>query len=388
MKTFVTIFPKYRNIHFCKDPGQIPFRLKKFNYKTGLVTYHNEKLDPESLNNLSIEVIPRNYWNQLFNLGMLSYIFKNSRSIDVLNLFHLEFNTLLMAYVYKLRNRNGFVYLKLDNCHYSGYYDWEDIWRSENKRAKANRKFKHRVKDYFSREILIKKIDLFSVEDEGSKNYFNSTYPFFRNKLIKSYNGHTVDLLPTITVKSFSEKENIILTAGSLGIYQKATEILMEAFVSVAKETNWELHLAGPLADEFKEFLNSFFLKHPHLKNRVAIHGLLGKKELFGLYNRAKLFCLPSRYEGFANVFSECMYFKNALVTTPYVSVRDIIIENKCGVLVEKEDVNGLAATLIDLINDPAKNKLFGENGHSFASEYLNWDKIIQDLIINLPGNK
>ncbi len=388
MKTFVTIFPKYRNIHFRKDPGQIPFRLKKFNYNTRLVTYYNEKLDSESLDNLNIEVIPRDYWNQKFNLGILRFIFKNSRSIDVLNLFHLEFPTLLMAYVYKLRNKKGFVYLKMDNCHYSGYYEWEDIWQTRSKSSKTKRKLKHRLKDFLIREILIKKVDLFSIEDDGSKNYFHSTYPFFNNKLITSFNGHTVDLVPNITIKNFNEKENIILTAGSLGIYQKATEILVEAFVKVANETNWELHLAGPLVEEFETFLDSFFIKHPNLKSRIIIHGLLDKKELFDLYNRAKIFCLPSRYEGFANVFSECWYFKNALVTTPYVSVRDIIIENKCGLLFEKDDISGLASSLIDLINDPAKNKELGENGHSFASKYLTWDKIVQELMINLPYNK
>ena len=387
MKTFVTIFPNYRNIHFRKDPGQIPFRLKKLNYKTRLVTYDNEKLDAESVTNLEIKIIPKGYWSRNFNLGMLWFIFRSRRSIDILHLFHLEFQTLLMAYFYKLRNKNGFVYLKMDNCHYSGYYPWEDLWQSQNL-LKTKRTFKQRVKDNLVRKILINKVDLFTIEDNGSKDYFNGQYPFFKNNLKTSFNGHTVDMEATIKIKSFSEKENIIITAGSLGIYQKATEILVEAFVKVAEETNWELHLAGPITELFKEFLNNFFLKYPYLQSRITIHGLLTRRELFNLYNRAKIFCLPSRYEGFANVFSESMYFKNAIITTPYVAVRDIIVENKCGLLVEKEDVGGLSLSLSKLINDPGMNEEFGKNGHAFAIKYLNWDKIVEELSLKLPDNK
>ncbi len=387
MKTFVTIFPSYRNIHFRKDPGQIPFRLKKFNYKTRLISYDNEKLDSESLESLDIEVVHKGFWSRKFNLGMLWFVFKSAKSIDILHLFHLEFQTLLIAYFYKLRNRKGFVYLKMDNCHYSAYYPWENIWKGQNDGVKIKRTLKQKMKDSWVRNTLIKKIDLFTIEDDGSKNYFNSQYAFFRNKLITSFNGHTVDMEPIIKLKTFNEKENIILTAGSLGIYQKATEILIEAFVKVAEETNWNLHLAGPITAEFKEFLDNFSIKHPNVYARITIHGLLPRNQLFNLYNRAKIFCLPSRYEGFANVFGEGMYFENAIVTTPYVAVRDIIVEKKCGLLVEKEDVNGLSESLIKLIKNPALNEEYGKNGKIFASEYLSWDKIVMDLTNNLPKN-
>jgi len=386
MKTFVTIFPQYRNIHFRKDPGQIPFRLKKFGFKTRLVTYDNERLDSESLTSLDISVIPKGYWSRKFNLGMLWFVFKSGKSIDILHLFHLEFQTLLIAYFYKLRNKNGFVYLKMDNCHYSANYPWENIWQPENSHEKIKRTFKQKVKDSLMRNRLIKKVDLFTIEDDGSKNYFNSRYAFFNNKLQTSFNGHTVDMEPGIKLKNFNERENIILTAGSLGIYQKATEILVEAFVKVANESDWNLHLAGPITPDFKEFLNEFSLKHPNVFARITIHGLLSRNQLFNLYNRAKIFCLPSRYEGFANVFAESMYFENGIVTTPYVAVRDILIEKKCGLLVEKEDVDGLSASLIKLIKNPSLNEEYGKNGRRFATEYLSWDKIVEELSLKISN--
>ena len=47
------------------------------------------------------------------------------------------------------------------------------------------------------------------------------------------------------------------------------------------------------------------------------------------------------------------------------------------GLLVEKDDINGLADAMQYLIDNPNKIKEFGENVHRFAEEELNWDRIV-----------
>jgi len=47
------------------------------------------------------------------------------------------------------------------------------------------------------------------------------------------------------------------------------------------------------------------------------------------------------------------------------------------GLLVEKDDINGLADAMQYLIDNPIKIKEFGENAHRFAEEELNWDRIV-----------
>ncbi len=312
---------------------------------------------------------------------MILFLIFHARKIDVLNLFHLNWNSLLFAFCYKMINPNGVTYLKLDNCCFSGKYDWEQIFYSDIQTSKP---FKTKLKNFLIKEYLIKKIDLWSIEDPGSKLYYEKKYSFFENKLTTVYNGHTVDLFNMPKVKPFSKKKNILLSVGRFGSYQKATEILFESFKQIANKYNWQLHLAGTLTTDFKNFTELFFRENPQLKNRIIFHGQLKKKDLFNLYNDSKIFCLPSRYEGFANVFSEAMYFRNAIITTPYTSIKEILLKKHFGLLVEKDDYKSLAIAMSKLINNNELSEEYGNNAYRFAIKYLNWDRIVNKLASNI----
>jgi len=389
-KKYVTLFPAYKDFHFYKDPGQIPYRFQKKGYVSEIVCYDNDKDYPETRRYLSVNVIPMNKLNKKYNLGMILYLIMNSKRIDILNLFHLTFHSLFYAFIYKLINPSGFVYLKMDNCHHSGDYPWEKIFTSEKKSAniisqdvsKKEKRNNDLMKKYF-----VHKVDLWSVEDESSCEYYKKQYPFFKDRLITSLNGHTVDLHKSIKIKSFSKKENIIISVGRLGTFQKATEILLQSFQMISKDCAWNLHLAGDIAPEFKGYVDNYFVKYPELKERVVFHGSLGKDKLFELYNRSKIFCLPSRFETFANVFSEAMYFSNAIITTYNVSPRDFIKNRKMGILIERNNCHALAEAMMHFIENESLNRTYAENARTFAEEELGWDKITDELHATITIN-
>lgn len=382
-KKFVTIFLNYKNLHFYKDPGQVPFRFKKFGYKSYIVCYKNESDYSDTTKFLPLKIIHKIHFLGKYDLGIIFFILLNSLKIDILNLFHLNYHSLLIAFIYKMINPAGFVYLKMDNCHYSGTYPWEKIFNYGNKLMQIHYECmtkREKRQNKLIKNLFIQKIDMFSVEDKGSKEYFEKNYSFLKGKLITVYNGHTIDLNDNIKLKSFSQKRNIILTVGRLGTHQKATEILLEAFNLISKNCDWRLYLAGSIEPEFNKYISNYFEKNNELTVRVVFKGSLCRDELYMLYNQAKIFCLPSRDETFANVFSEAMYFKNAIITTPYVSPRDLINDYKMGLVVEKDDPKALAKALLKLISNEKLIKSFGENAHLFAKKELNWDGIITKL--------
>ena len=166
-------------------------------------------------------------------------------------------------------------------------------------------------------------------------------YPFFHGKLAISYNGVAIDVIQSlkIPVRQFSEKENIILTVGRIGNWQKATEVLLEAFSLLPKDHEWSLHLTGPVEPSFQPILESFFKRNPHLRANIVLHGnIVEKHALYELYNRAKIFCLTSRYEGMALVVPEAMYFKNSIVTTRVGGHHISVSGGKTGKVIEKDD--------------------------------------------------
>lgn len=384
MKTIVTIYPPYKDFHFYKDPGQLPLRFSRLGYKTILVCYRSHDKLENTKKYLEVKEIPNKMIFKKYNLGIIYYLLTNRKKIDILNIFHLQYQSLLLGFIFKKINKKGFVYLKMDNCHNCGTYSWQKLFEKEHSEpAQINekRKLKAKIKNEMVRNFIKESVDLWSIEDEGSKDFYENRYSFFKSKLIVVYNGHAVDLFSKIKPLPFCHKENIIFTASNLGTYAKATDILLQAFKIVAKSTsNWTLHLAGTIDENFMPFIEKYFIENKALKGRIIFHGPLDKSELFSFYNKSKIFCLPSRSEGFANVYAESMYFGNVIVTTPYTSIRDIIKQYKCGLLVEKDDAKELALALLQLINAPSEMQLMSSNSRKFAVHELDWRKIVQSL--------
>lgn len=376
-RSFCTIFPNYQDFHFYKDPGQIPYRFSIIGYHASLVCYGKGKNFVETEAHLKIIKLPGNYFSRKFNFGILFFLLTNSRKIDILHTFHLTWSSLLFVYLYKILHRSGFAYLKLDNCAFAGRPFWEWDHRENRLNPSGRGKIKGRLKHWIIRNFFLKKVDLWSIEDEYSRKIFEAGYDFFRGKLITVYNGHTSDLQGSAAIPDSEDKEDIILTAGRLGTYQKATEILLDAFRSVASQTNYVLHLAGPIEPAFNKYLDKFRHDYPLLNDRVIFHGPLGRDELYRLYCRSKIFCLPSRYEGMAIVFPEAMYYGNAIITTMDVSIRYLIEQFGFGLMVDKENSKALADALLNVINDNELRDKMSQNAHELSSTLLNWGRII-----------
>jgi len=382
LSNFVTIFPYFKYFHFFKDPGQIAFRFQKKGIRCSILCFKNDDSVIRLSNFLNITLIPKNRLST--NLGFIWYLIKHSRQIDVLNLFHFEWSTLLLSFVYKFINEKGFVYLKMDNCYYSGDYLWEKLLhKSKTSNETLGLRFQS-IKSMIKNKLtvkFIKYVDLWSVEDEASCDYYKSNNTFFHNKIITVLNGHTADIDNRIKLYSFQQKNNIILSVGRFGTYQKATDVLLKSFIQIGNTTNWNLHLAGSIDASFDAFREQYFKDHPELQNRIIFHGNIERFELLNLYNRSKIFCLPSRFETFAIAYSEAMYFKNAIVTTPKSSLKDIIKKFDFGELVEIDNSQYLTDILLTIINNPTLNEHYADNAKIFCDQFLSWDTITESLL-------
>ncbi|MBE0679015.1 MAG: glycosyltransferase family 4 protein, partial [Bacteroidales bacterium] len=148
----------------------------------------------------------------------------------------------------------------------------------------------------------------------------------------------------------------------------------------VAEQSDFQLHLAGLVATPFGKWIDGYFNDYPGLKERVILHGELGRQELYRLYCRSSIFCMSSRYEGMAIVFPEAMYYGNAIVTTWPVSVKELVEKNNLGITVEKDDRDALSGALLTLIGDDTLRQGMAERAFEVANSLLNWDKIIRSL--------
>lgn len=382
-QTFCTVFPAYKDFHFYKDPGQIPFRFSRRGYNSLVVTLADDADLKASRSNLSIITIKNTFLSRKFNLGIVRFLLVKGRQINILNLFHFSWQSLLFATLYKKINPRGFVYLKMDSSRYSGVYEWERNFGGSPDPVSGSvsvRSLKERIKNWLIRKYFTGNVDLWSVEDDYTNHVYQDQFSFLRGRLITVYNGHTADLPGAEDVRQFNDKEDIIITVGRLGAYQKGTELLLEAFRDIAGTNNFELHLAGPAEPGFEDTMNIYFENNPMLRNRVFLHGNLERDELFRLYNRSRIMCMPSRFEGMALVFPEAMYYRNAVLTTPYVSPAGIIQEFRLGLVTGSAEPSRLADNLMMLIRDRSLMREMADNAHDFALKNFNWDNIVREL--------
>ena len=98
----------------------------------------------------------------------------------------------------------------------------------------------------------------------------NSIIYSFKDKLKLMPNGFDEDLLNdyNIKIKEFKEKDNIIITVGRLGTYQKNTELLLQSIENIDLK-NWKVYLIGTITDEFKPYIEKFFANNPDKRDNV-----------------------------------------------------------------------------------------------------------------------
>jgi glycosyltransferase involved in cell wall biosynthesis len=386
-KTFVTVYLDFENVHVMKEPGQIGFRFSKlFDFDSEVVTYRNgEYENMEYTPNLRLRFIEKKFNFKFIDLNCIKYIIKNATRIDVLHMQHINLDTLASGFFYKLLNPKGYFFVRLDFCPGDFFGPAPDIcfWFKEDGRIRT------KVKNFLQKKFA-NYVDLWSDQDLDSSNFVTNKYSFFKNKLTEVHNGVDIDSIKkyNFQLKNFSEKENIILcSTARIGSYQKATDVLLETFALLPEDINWKLHIAGSIQPDFNKFINEFFNKNPKLKTKVFLHSELSKRDLYELYNKAKIFCLFSRFESFTNVLPEAMYFKNTLIVTNFGGAKFMIDGNKTGCIVERDNPLQIAKVLLKYMNDDELLEETGYHSHNFAVNNLSWEKIATDLFEEMKKN-
>ena len=373
--TFVTVFTETENFHLVKDVGQLPyFMYKTEGYDATLISYQNNVEYPfidQEVNGLKLNFIPNKGRFLYFELGVLYYLLNKSKSIAVLNLFHFKKDNILYLLIYKLVNPQGKAYIKLDM----------DILFFKNYNAFLFSNYA--LKNFILKALtswIFKLTDLFSVETDQAKDYLLNIYPELRNKLICIPNGvDNLYLDKKIPIKAFQEKENIILTVGRIGTHQKNTELLLDA-LKITDLKDWKVYILGPIEESFKKYIADFYKEYPQLENKVIFTGnITDRKELFDWYNRSKIFCLSSRYEGFPIAFPEALYFGNYLISSPVSSAEHITSKGKYGT-VAKADAHEFSNALQNSIEPGFLSSQRYEEIRRFSKDNFTWPGIVKKL--------
>lgn len=121
------------------------------------------------------------------------------------------------------------------------------------------------------------------------------------------------------------------------------------------------------------------------LKNCKVV-GEVSLQEVAKHYNKASVFCLPTKREPFGVVFLEAMFNKLPIVTNNMGATPYLVQSGKNGYLLEN-NVDEYAKTLTDLLKDPEKCRTFGDTSFAIARETYTWDNVGQLMYSHISKN-
>lgn len=333
-----------------KDTCLIPCLLQKiYGYNSTIAAYSiNVELLKKYFPQCNFICIKR---SGNFEKDALDFLEQNSLSYDMFYVFGGDPCNYNFAAKYKSKNPNGKVYCKLDMNRF-----WLSGITSQA---------------YF--EKLLQLCDLTTVECKNMHELINRKVPYDIGYLPNGYYD-TFETKPL----SYSDKQNIILTAGRLGHEQKRTEDLIESFLA-ANLSGWKLRLAGNIEPPFLPKLEKY-KSEPGFSNIEFIGHIDDRQQMENEYRHAKVFCMTSRYECFAHVFTEAAKNGCYIISTDVDGAYDVTDGKKYGTIVPIGDKNSISIALKSVCADEKLIKSVFSKVPDFVMKKYSWEYLIAKL--------
>lgn len=375
-KNLTLIFNHFDEQHLGKDVFLVPYYLgKRLEYDVTIV-YPLTELNrhfPDTIK--GVKLVPLKFKKRLpwlpvwRTLNFYLYLLTHAKRIDLLMRFHYSLHSELMIVLYKLLNKKGKAYLKLDGGT-SRFNDCATLHETHQSRSP--------IRSWLIRR-MIRLVDCVSCEtSDAYQRYTTCPYPDFQfgDKLVWMSNGFDEELLQSFSmhVRTFAEKKNLMITVGRLGTPQKNTEMILKALEHVDMK-DWKFLLIGPIEESFKPTVEAFYREHPEKRTSVVFTGPeFDKKKLWEYYNKAKVFVLSSRWESYGLVLNEAWRFQNYLVSTHVGAAPDLIESNKYGETFENPIQ--LSMVLTSIISGTTNIDVYSNE----VAENISWAKMIKLL--------
>ncbi len=350
------------NAFLTKDCGIIPYLLYK-NHNCD-VSMLGAKMEEYPYLNSYVKGLKMEYLPTGSEEERIYYIQEHAAEIDALLLRGAYPCNFMVAKTYKKNHPEGKIYLGLDANSF-----WMDriLWKE---------------KEFSS---FMDCCDVITASGRTIQKHLNEKWSW---KILYIPNGY-YPFGYSYQRPNFEQKEPIILTVGRLGSNQKATEVLMEAFASIAEEIpDYQLRLVGTIEKTFETYIENYWNQYPQLKKRVIFTGVIQEKEkLVKEYQRAKIFALPSRLEGGPNVIAEALSAGCVTAVTKFDEWKDATDNERCGMAVDINDIAGFSKILLTLCKRKDLSDL-SNHAYEYAKKNYDMELIVAKVMELLFGGK
>ena len=373
-KNITLLWRKLNSLEFGKDVVLVPYYLgQALGYQVEICCGYSEEIATQiskrQKKDLHFVRRPLGY-KPLQRIPIyVKYLWQNASRINLLMCFHWRLETFVNILLYKILNRDGLIYVKLDT---ESGKEW-DLSRCS---------FIGRTIRKIIYNSCLSKVNVISCETSQPYNslchnkYFGDQ---LRKKLVLMPNAFDEAHLNILRIKErmYDEKENLMITVGRVGTSQKNTEMLLKALEDVDLK-EWKFCFIGPIENDFNSIIEQFYKNYPSKRKQIIFKGKIdNKKELWEWYNKAKIFVSTSRRESYGLVLNEAKRFRNYIISTRTGAAEDLIEQEKYGYFIEQEDNIGLSNILSQIVNKQINIDVY----HNYDSQKLSYQNMIEVLL-------
>jgi len=112
------------------------------------------------------------------------------------------------------------------------------------------------------------------------------------------------------------------------------------------------------------------------IEDRVRLTGRVESRALVGLYRRAALVVVPSRFEGFGLPAVEAMACGTPVVATRAGALSEVVERTGGGLLVPRDDPGALASAILRLIGDGGLRETLARRGRERVVDAYSWPQV------------
>lgn len=236
------------------------------------------------------------------------------------------------------------------------------------------------------RTFLLGFADGVVFQTDGAKGFYRNNRRVLRRAVVipnpvivpEEIRGH----LPELRICA-AQRDDRIVTVGRLSLQQKRQDVLLEAFRIVREahpEVTLRIYGKGPSEAEIRRRAEAL-----GLAESVILEG--ETEQVLADIHTARLFVLPSDYEGVPNALIEAM-----MVGVPCVSTdcspggaRLLIRDGVDGFLVPRGDAQAMAARMLQLLEDPQLCDRFSQEAARLEERFAG-DVIARQWVEYLQG--
>jgi len=174
-----------------------------------------------------------------------------------------------------------------------------------------------------------------------------------------------------------------LLFTGRL-IQRKGVEFLVEALPHILARRRVRVVITGD-GDRRPEI--EARVRRLGLQDVVELPGFVSRERLSELYATSDIYVLPAVYddggdtEGLGVPLIEAALYGLPIVATGIGGIVDVVHDRVTGLYAPERDPVGIAAAVLELLDDPVLAQTLGETAREHARKRFDWDRITDDLI-------